>query len=187
MAAVLFQGTIISIGKLVDTLTPIGCLVGYDRTGGDKTEIDSSCSESVAKEFVFGMIDSGSLTCDVNYDPSDSGWAIAEESEASTELYFFSIEFSDKPDETGTGTIKTFEGSVTSTSDSGALDDKLSGTINIRISGAITTVPPTPTPIALLTAHRKSIADKKIAVAKAAKKAALAKNPLMIKKASSEN
>ncbi len=144
MSALHFQGTVISIGAESANLTPIGCIVGYDRTGGDKNEIDATCSDSLAKEFIFGLIDFGALSVEVNYNPEDSGWGIAEASEASTDEFFFEIAFPNKPDPLGKGTIKTFKGYVTSTSDSGSVDDKLAGTINIKISGPITQVPPTP-------------------------------------------
>jgi len=144
MAAIGFQGTIVSVGETADPLTSVGCLVGYDRTGGGRSEIDATCSESVAKEFIFGLSDYGTLTVDVNYDPENAGWTIVEAAELSDTPYFFSIEFSNKPDSNpgATGTIKTFSGYVMSTSDNGALDDKLSGSFEVKISGAITQTAP---------------------------------------------
>lgn len=133
MAANLFQGMDFEISADNVTYTAVGCVTGYSLDGGGRSEIDTTCNTSTSKEFAFGLKDNGTLSLDINYEPTGAGLALAEASYASDTAYYFRITYTDVG-----GTTKTFQGFVMNLSDNGALDDKISGTIEIRVSGDIT-------------------------------------------------
>ncbi len=142
MGAVKFQGMVFEISADDVTYTSIGCVTNYSLDGAGRTEIDVTCNDSTAKEYMFGLRDFGSLSLDINYDPDGAGLAIAETSYASDDNYFFRLTYANEiTPVTGSGTIKEFEGAVMNISDSGAIDDKVSGTIEIKVSGDISKTP----------------------------------------------
>ena len=144
--AIGFQGTIVSISEDGETYQQIGCLLGYDRAGASRNDIDITCADDEAKKFLPGLKDNGTLSIDLNYEPESAGWAMVLDSEDSNENYHFKIEMSNKPDEAGTGSLREFQGYVNTTSDSGAVDDKVSANVDIKITGAITRTAPVPGP-----------------------------------------
>ncbi len=140
MAGILFQGMAFEISDdNGTTYTSVGCVTGYSLDGAGRTEIDVTCNTSTSKEFVFGLRDNGTLSLDINYDPDGAGLALVEASYASDTEYDFKITYSNSG---GTsGTTKVFKGYVMNLSDSGSLDDKVSGTIEIKVSGNINKTP----------------------------------------------
>ena len=139
MAAIKFQEMTFEISADGVTYTSIGCVTNYSLDGAGRTEIDVTCNDSTSKEYMFGLRDFGSLSLDINYDPDGAGLAIAEASYASDDNYHFRLVYANQiTPTTGSGTIKDFEGAVMNISDSGAIDDKISGTIEVKVSGDIT-------------------------------------------------
>ena len=143
MAGTKFQGMIFEISADDITYTSVGCITNYSLDGAGRTEIDVTCNNSTAKEYMFGLRDFGSLSLDLNYEPDGIGLGIAESSYASDDNYFFRITYANPLNATGTGTIKDFEGAVMNISDGGGIDDKVSGTIEVKVSGDITKTPAT--------------------------------------------
>ncbi len=146
--ALLFQGTIIRISQDDIVTTPVSvyedfaCITGYSLDGAGRAEIDTTCSTSTSKEFVFGLRDQGTLSLDINYDPETASNGYVDASYASDKPYSFQIEYANSA---GTsGSVKTFDGYVINRSDSGAIDDKITGAIEIKLSGDVNTVSPTP-------------------------------------------
>jgi len=139
MAGILFQGMNFEISADGVTYTSVGCVTGYSLDGSARAEIETTCNSSTAKEYVFGLRDFGALSLDVNYDPDGAGLAIVEASYASDTPYHHRITYSN----TGgtSGTLKDFEGTVMNISENGSLDDKIAGTFEIKVSGAITKTP----------------------------------------------
>jgi len=145
MGGLSYQGTTIEIsGDGGTSYTKIGNLTGHQRAGGGKTEIDTTDSDSTSKEFVFGVKDNGTLTVNVNYNPEEAGYKLCEANEATTVLADFKITFPNPVTPiTGAGTVKEFQANVINTSDGGSVDDKFTATIELKISGDITTTPAT--------------------------------------------
>lgn len=133
--AILFAGMTFGISVDGTTYTQVGCVTGYSLDGAGRSEIDTTCNNSTSKEFVFGLRDNGTMSLDINYDPDGAGLALVEASYSSDTPYHFEVVYSNGAT---SGTKKEFEGYVVNISDSGAVDDKISGTIEIKISGDIT-------------------------------------------------
>ncbi len=146
MATQLFQKMQFRISQedIVTTPTPVysdvGCVTGYSLDGSSKAEIDTTCNTSDAKEFKFGLKDNGTLSLDINYDPEGSGETLLTAAYADDEAYSFQIEYNNSAGVSGT--TKTFNGYVMSVSESGSIDDKLTGSVEIRISGEIVKASP---------------------------------------------
>lgn len=142
--AVNAQGTIIEISDDGLTYTSIGCVTSFDISGAARAEIDITCLSSTSKEFIFGLKDNGTMSVEVNYTPEDVGWVEVEASYSSEALYYFQVTYDNQVTPvTGTGTIHSFQGSVTNRSWSGSIDTQMTGTVEIKISGDITEAPAT--------------------------------------------
>ena len=141
------QGTTLEISEDGGTTwVPIGCIQTFGIEQPDRAEIDVTCLTSSSKEYKFGLRDSGTVTIEMQYDPEGAGQVILESSYASDTAFDFKIEYNNAPDETGTGTLKEFKGFVISISESGAVDDVVTESVSIKITGDITITPPVATP-----------------------------------------
>lgn len=140
MSDLLTQGTKFRISADDITFTDLGCVTGWSLETGDRAEIDTTCLTSVAKRFKFGLKDFGTLSVDTNYEIAGAGQLIVEDSYASDVPFYFEVEYSDS---LGTsGTIKSFQGYVTSYSETGALDGVVTLSMSIKIDGEITKAVP---------------------------------------------
>ena len=119
------------------TITPlewveIGEVVSHDGPGGSAAVYETTHLQSKAKEKKVGLPDEGQLTLAVNWclatDPGQ--WAASEARKDRTEKNF-KLTFSDL-------STASFKGYVLGMSASGAVDDKVSGSITIEITGAVT-------------------------------------------------
>ena len=140
------QGTTLEISEDGTAYETIGCIQTFSIEQPDRAEIDVTCLTSTSKEFKFGLRDNGTLAIELQYDPEGAGQGLLEESYASDTAYHFKIEYANAPDATGTGTTKEFEGFVIGISESGGVDDVVTESVNIRISGDIVVTPPAATP-----------------------------------------
>ncbi len=129
------QGTAFDISKDGLVWTRIGCVESWDLATSDRAEIDTTCLLDTSKTFKFGLKDNGTLSVELMFSIDGPGQVLLEESYASSEPYHFQIEYSDNAGVSGS--IKTFEGFVTNMSESGAKDDIIKQSINIKISGDI--------------------------------------------------
>lgn len=125
--------TINGNGKITAaTWTGVGEIVDMDRAGGTRSEIDVSHLESTSKEFLAGLRDSGSYTFSMNWLFGDAGQAAVLAAEGSDDPATFKVTYPSND-------TLTFDGYVTSVSGpSLGVDDKLSGSVTIRISGDLT-------------------------------------------------
>ena len=135
MPAILFKGMTFEISQAGTVFTSIGSVTGYSLDGAGRSEIDTTDNASTSKEFAFGLKDNGTLSIELNYDPDGAGLAIAEASYASDTPYFFQVVYANGAT---SGTKKAFQGYVVNISDSSSVDDKVSGTIEVKLSGDIT-------------------------------------------------
>jgi hypothetical protein len=123
------QGTHFTFGG-----TAIGECVSWSGPRFDRNEIDTTHLASTAKEYILGLKDPGEFTIDVNFNLSDAGQQKVWDALDSTAPQAVAVTF---PNATGfnfNALVKGFESS-------GNADDKIDGTITLRITGAVTRVP----------------------------------------------
>lgn len=107
---------------------------------GTAAEIDVSDLDSTAKEFVLGLTDNGSMDLELLYDPNDAGQIILETLRETSNSNGFRVGVPN-PLQGGspTGfTMFSFSGFVATFPFSAAVDAALTGTVSIRLTGAIT-------------------------------------------------
>ena len=119
------------------TITPlewveIGEVVSHDGPGGSAAVYETTHLRSTAKEKKVGLPDEGQLTLAVNWClATDSGQQAASEARKDRTEKNFKLTFSDL-------STASFKGYVLGMSASGAVDDKVSGSITIEITDAVT-------------------------------------------------
>jgi len=141
-SGMLTQGTDFKISVDGVSYTSIGCVESWDLSVADRPEIDTTCLTDTSKSFKFGLKDSGTLAVEIIYDIDGPGQVLMEASYASDSAYFFEVEYSDNAGTTGS--VKSFKGFVIGLGEAGAKDDVIRQSVNIKISGDVTTVAPTP-------------------------------------------
>jgi len=112
--------------------TAIGEVHDTDGPGGSASVIDVTHLQSTAKEKMIGLMDEGQLSLSVNWVPGNAGQAALQTARSSRALKNIRLTYSD-------GTIQTFSAYVLNFSVAGAVDDKVSGSITLEISGVVTT------------------------------------------------
>lgn len=127
------QGFKFEIGNLDSplTYTEVKEITGFSGFDGSAAEIDRTHLQSAAKEFLMGLQDFGNFSLDTNYLPSDTGQSAMRTAKATRLIQDFKVTFSDN-------STATFQGYVLSAPTSGAVDAKVDGSFNIRISGDVT-------------------------------------------------
>lgn len=114
----------------------IGELVDFTGPGGQAAIIDVTHLKSTAKEKLVGLPDEGQISMNLNLDPADVGQRECWEARAAQELRDFELELTDTA-----GTVLLFQGFVLEFSISAGVDDKISASITIEISGSVTGFP----------------------------------------------
>lgn len=113
------------------TYTEVKEITGFTGFDGSAGEIDKTHLQSDAKEFLMGLQDYGNFNIDVNYLPDDTGQGLMRTAKGTREIQDFQVTLSDN-------TTFTFKGYVMNNPMSGSVDDKVSGSFNVRISGDVT-------------------------------------------------
>jgi len=119
------------------TITPlawveIGEVVSHDGPGGSAAVYETTHLRTTAKEKKIGLPDEGQLTLAINWClETDLGQQAASNARKARTEKNFKLTFSDD-------STATFSGYVLGLSASGAVDDKVSGSITIEITGAVT-------------------------------------------------
>ncbi len=132
------QKTTIGISALpATTYTPIRCTTTVNMEDGESADIDVTCLDSDAKEYLVGLQDSGTLTLDLNVDFEDAGYILLKTAKASGEKYSFQIELAKEGTET-TGRTFTFDGYVKTLPFTAAVDTAIVGSASVKISGVVT-------------------------------------------------
>ena len=114
------------------TSSAIGQVVSISGPSGSASEIDTTHLQSTAKEFMIGLMDEGEVSFDVNIDHADVGQLAFQASRLARTSKTYTITWSDAKVSTFTGYAKSF-------SKTASVDDKVSASLAIRISGAVTT------------------------------------------------
>lgn len=150
MATVKTQGTEFFILDATDTgneVRKIAQITGFSGVGsGSATEIDTTNFDSLAKEFVIGLRDNGSITINLDWDPADGSHETLNTLVGGANKRFIigSSASAADPSYTSTFTIPTdrdtidFQAGVVSFQLDAATDDVWRGTVELRVSGALT-------------------------------------------------
>lgn len=134
MAGIDAFGTAWAMHDGVSTFVDVGEVTNIDVLDIDVDDIDVSSHDSPGqwREYVAGMKDGGELSMEVNYDPALHGTilsALATERQHRITL----------PD-AGAAQVE-FDGYVKGFSAGAPHDDKLSGTITLKVTGPVTVTP----------------------------------------------
>ena len=118
------------------TLTPVewsevGEVVDMNLEDPGASEIDVTHLGSTAKEYLMGLADAGSYTFSVNWLFTDAGQEALRTAKTSRALKNFRVTYSDDSTATFSAYVQTFTGP------SLGVDDKMSGSITLKISGAV--------------------------------------------------
>lgn len=130
--AIKSEGTTISVSDGVNPVT-IGGIVGFSAADGEAADINVTTLADTSQRYLIGLEDNGQLSLELNRLPDDAGQAQLLSILQSQTSREFVITLP-----SGTITTLTFDGFVKSLSIAGTVDDKVSGTCNIRIDGDIT-------------------------------------------------
>ena len=130
--AITSQGFVFEIGNGDSPLTytevkEVASFSGFD---GAPSEEDITHLGSVAKEFMVGLQDEGSFSLDINYLTDDAGQSLMRTARNNSTLQDFRASLSN-------GVVFTFQGYVISAPMSGSVDEKVSGSFGIKITGAV--------------------------------------------------
>lgn len=131
-AAISAQGTKIEIGGTGSPteFTEIGGVKSYSGFDGQATEIETTCLQSTAKEYIAGLQDFGNIQLDININDNDAGQIVMRAAKAEASLRNFRITHPN-------GKIRNFQGYVRSFTEQGGVDAAVAGTSTIRISGPV--------------------------------------------------
>lgn len=116
------------------TYTEIAEVTGFDGPTTEAAEIEVTTLSSTAKEFIAGLADNGEISLNVNVVPSNTQHNQIRSDIVAGTVRSYQIDFNDG---STSNTTYTFDAFVKSFPFSAAADDKLSGTINLRITGDI--------------------------------------------------
>lgn len=127
------QGTVLAIETATGVFTPIARINDFSAFSGSASVIDTTSLDSTAKEKLMGLQDFGQVSINFNVIPDDAGQVALEAAKASRTLKNFKLTLNDADD-----TTYAFSGYVLSKTLNGAVDQKLTGSATIEISGAVT-------------------------------------------------
>jgi hypothetical protein len=116
------------------TWTEIGDVVSASGPDGAASEIPISNLQSTMKEFLMGLPDEGSVALELNCAFGNAGQQACRAARTARSLKPFRMTYSD-------GCIQTWSGFVMTFTSGLAVDDKVSASVNIRISGVLVTTP----------------------------------------------
>ena len=114
------------------TYTFVGEIVDFDGPGGSASVISTTHLKSAAHEKLIGLMDEGQFSFSLNNVFSDTGQQACRTARSTRAQKGFRVIYSD-------ATAQTFNGYVLQFSTSGAVDDKVNGSITVEITGVVTT------------------------------------------------
>jgi hypothetical protein len=137
------QGTTIEITKTgtPPTVAAIAQATGWSGPRMTRNEIDVTNLLSTAKEFLLGLKDPGEFSIDVNYDLADPGQKLAWDELGKNENLDVKVTFPLVAPATTPGSF-AFQALVMNFETAGRADDKVTGTLTLRITGDVTAVAP---------------------------------------------
>lgn len=131
--ATITQGTTLEISEIVSPIDyeDILGIVDFTAFDGSAAEIDVTHLQSVRKQYLKGIPDSGMFNFNCNFIAADAGAIKLKAAFDSQDAYLFRYTRADN----STG---TFQGYVMSATESGGVDGKLDSSYTIRIDGVVT-------------------------------------------------
>jgi predicted secreted protein len=136
-AAIKGQGFVLAIETGASSpivWTPVAGIKSFSQQDAEAADIDITDLQSQEKEYLVGLPDSGSYTGDCNFLLEDPGQIAMRAARASQAVQRFKATFSD------TSTAE-FSGFVKSMPISGGVDQAVTGTFSIKVTGAIVMTP----------------------------------------------
>ncbi len=129
------QGVVFKRGQGDDpeTFTAVGEVVSFSGPGGTASVIDVTSLESTAREKLMGISDEGQFTFDMNMVPDNAQQIGLKDDRAARDLRNFRLELTDIP-----ATILSFAGYVLGFALAGGVDDKITASVTVEITGAVT-------------------------------------------------
>ena len=137
--AIATQGIAIKVGDgaMTEVFTTIAEVIGFSGPTTAANEIEVTTLASTAKEFIAGLVDNGEVSLEVNAVPKDTQHRQIRADISAGTVRNYLIDFNDKEGAETTSTTYEFAAFVKEFPLSAAADDKLSGTVTLRITGAI--------------------------------------------------
>lgn len=120
-------------GGSPEVFTAIGEVVSIEGPGGEATIIDATHLQSTAKEKLIGLPDEGRVTLNVNLVPGDVGQIQLRNDRLNATKRNYKITLTDSP-----ATNLTFAAYCMGFSISSGVDDKVSASIQLEVTGAVT-------------------------------------------------
>lgn len=115
------------------TFTTLGNAKTFNGLDGSPAEIDVTNFASTFKEFIMGLTDGGALSIDLDLDNNDAGQVAARAKYGSKQLVAFKVILP-----SGTTPTATFNAYVKKFSVQGQVDATVKGSIDLRLSSAVT-------------------------------------------------
>lgn len=113
------------------TYTKVNGFLSFDGFDGAASEIDTTDFDSVAKEFILGLVDNGKFGFEIKRIATDSGQLALAAARVSGAVTGFKLTLPDTKVATWNALVKTMPVS-------GAVDAMLKGKVDTRITGAVT-------------------------------------------------
>ena len=134
------DGTVSSVAAASKTVTgkaEIGEIQNFTGPGGQSADIDVTTLRSTAKEYRRGLQDEGEITFECNLDPADVGQLFCRNARAETASPFGQREF-EVVLQDADQTQFSFSAFVKGFSIAGSVDDVVTASLALRITGAVT-------------------------------------------------
>lgn len=113
------------------TWTQVKNLKSFSGFDGSASELDKTNLDSTAKEIGMGLIDNGNFTVEIDVDRADAGQAALRSAQVAGAIKTFKLTLPNSKTATFTGYVKKF-------SEQGGVDAIVKGSVDLRISGAVT-------------------------------------------------
>lgn len=120
-------------GGSPEVFTAIGEVVSIDGPGGEAAIIDATHLQSTAKEKLIGLPDEGRVSLGCNLVPGDAGQIQLRNDRLNATRRNYKITLTDSP-----ATNLAFAAYCMGFKVNGAVDDKISATIELEVTGAVT-------------------------------------------------
>jgi hypothetical protein len=118
----------------LNVIVPIEEMTDFDGPGGSNSEIDVTSLDSTSREFRNGLRDSGEVQIEMNFVPNAPGHIYLRRRQAVTNVpTAFVLTLTDSP-----ATTASFDAFVREFKINGAVDDKVSASCTLRVTGDVT-------------------------------------------------
>jgi len=133
MTAIESQGVTLWVDEGASPFTLVGELVSFSGPDGQASVIDVTDLSSTAKEKLMGISDEGQISLELNLDPADSGQDRIRALRDSRAANNYQLYLSDTAN-----TTLSFSAFALQFSIAGGVDEKISLSVTLEISGAVT-------------------------------------------------